>query len=89
MSKIIELVRCRLRCRLCNDVIESHGWMVKCSCGAVGIDGKPGNPNQPRRLVGQTGQFVSMCEWRHVTGYIIRGEGSSVNFHYSHLEEGA
>lgn len=71
-KNVIELLRCRYQCLVCGDIIESDGNFVKCSCGAIGLDAQPGDPDLPRRMVGKLDNFKSLCEWHRIdTGEVI------------------
>lgn len=53
LSKIMSSERFRVKCRLCQDVIESISPkdFNKCKCGAIGVDG--GKNVSGRRLIGE------------------------------------
>ena len=70
-TRPVELLRCRYQCEVCGDIIESNGSLVKCTCGAIGVDCTPGDPDLPRRMVGRLENFKSLCEWRLETGEVI------------------
>jgi hypothetical protein len=53
LGKIMSAARFRVKCKLCQNVIESitPKDFKKCTCGAVGIDG--GKNIAGRRLIGE------------------------------------
>lgn len=64
-EELPRLTRNAIRCRKCNDVIEStfrHDFRM-CSCGAVGVDGGL----DYERRIGEKSQWENMSEWEKDT----------------------
>ncbi|MGF2565408.1 DUF7695 domain-containing protein [Ralstonia pseudosolanacearum] len=64
MSKRRRLVRNRIKCNKCGDIIEStytHDF-VMCSCGACFVDGG----HDYMRIGGNEGDWTDMSEWEDI-----------------------
>jgi hypothetical protein len=71
----IYILRHRYQCRSCLDIVESNGSLVRCGCGALGIDAKPGSANNPRKVVGRLDNCASLCVYKNLkTGEIYEDE---------------
>jgi hypothetical protein len=60
LGKIMSSERFRVKCKLCQDVIESVSPkdFKKCKCGSIGIDG--GKNVSGRRLIGEISNMDSV-----------------------------
>lgn len=75
MSELI-LQHSRYQCRLCDDILEPKEGMnmVKCSCGAVGVDILC-NESDRMRIQGFK-NIINLSEWLNTeTGKIQKSEG--------------
>ena len=75
MSELI-LQHSRYQCRLCDDILEPKEGMnmVKCSCGAVGVDILC-NESDRMRILGFK-NIINLSEWLNTeTGKIQKSEG--------------
>lgn len=73
----VKLVKLSYECRLCGDVIVSNGSLVRCHCGAIGVDGRPGSTDSPRRMLGMKENFISRCVWKNDDGELIDESNTS------------
>lgn len=74
-SSDIYILRHRYQCRSCLDVIESNGSLVKCGCGALGIDAQPGPADNPMKVIGSLDNCASLCVYKNLkTSEIYEGD---------------
>lgn len=69
--EVVELVHCRYQCLECGDVIEGNGKLIYCSCGKLGLDGKPGPAYVPYRVIADPQKCQSRCIWQFENGQLL------------------
>lgn len=80
-EEITELLSCRYKCAVCQDIIESNGALVKCACGSIAVDARPGPVDMPRRRLGKPEHFIDLCIWRTNTGRIVNSQNQTCHMH--------
>lgn len=66
----ITLVACKFLCKNCGALIESNSILVKCDCGAIGVDANP-KESIYYRIIGERKNLSSRCVWKNEQGLLF------------------